>query len=806
MAVLPGGLLLGLVLSTGLAASPVVSPALAPAVFPAAAPAVFQAAAPAPNPTSHRADSLLIHGSVHGMGPGDDPMPLVGARLRLRLGGREFSTLSDAGGHYRLPAPGGSARTEPAVLTVTHLAAVETRIELILPVSGSLRLDLELESRILPLPGFRVELPRERPRTLLVPVPADAEQRVALGLLGLAGSPGMIEAGLGALLSRRPDAAEPERDRLLLTRGSTVDARAVYLDGAPLFTPFHVAGLLPAFDADLLERADLHLGGAPARFDAGLTHLLDLSTRTPRPGFRGGVGADGVTARGWVEGAGPRGGVLAAARGIHGTQSRLMDEGPFPYGYREFLVRSHLRPAAGHELRLTAYGNAEEVGLDLDLPRSLPGIALGQEAHLAPHRPRARWGNGSVSLAWNRVGPGLEWEAVGAASRYRSGVPIEATAGHLGEWEARGRSHRLRGAFELRRPAPTSQWTAGISAEDWTLDHQLLGGAGGANPPLRAARIRSTRKGGFGEWEGALAEGVWFRGGMRADGYAEIPGWVLAPRAALRLRLTHQAALEVGGGRQYQVVPSPGLELTGERPPAQEGIHWSPSLELAWAEHLVMALEQTLDPDVDVVISGFIRRYGGDVGSGFQGVRASGTDLRVGRTGESFRGWMGYALSWFWAEGNGNGSSRFQGRHLVSGGAEWEVRSGLTVGTKISYGSGLPLTALDVAVRRESDPDGEPTPVRLDPTPIRTLAGGGAPVPLDLPTHDDFLQVDLEVAWSLEPTLGGRTTQLQPYLRILNALDRRDALFHYFDGWRADGPTPVTTRPILPLVGVEWRF
>ena len=790
-AAVPVGLLLSVVLSVVPVRS--VVPVMAPT------------AAPASQPSHEQADSLLVHGSVRGVGPGGDPVPLVGASLRLRLEDREISALSDTRGHYRLPAPPGSSLLQPAVLTVSHLAAVETRIELILPASGSLLLDLELESRILPLPGFRVDLPRERPRTPLVQSATGPDERVALALLGLQGSPGMVEAGLGTLLARRPDAAEPERDRLLLTRGSTVDARTVYLDGAPLFTPFHVAGLLPAFDADLLGRADLHLGGAPARFDSGLTHLLDLTTRTPRPGFRGSVAADGVTARGWVEAAGPRGGVLAAARGIHGTQSRLVDERPFPYGYSEFLVRSHLSPAPRHQLRFTAYGNAEHVGLDLDPHAPLPGTPASMETPRAPGRPEARWANGSVSLAWNRVGPGLEWEAVGAASRYRSGVPVDATDGSLGEWEASGRTHRIRGALELRRPGAQGEWRGGISAEEWTLDHQLRSVGGRADPPLQAAPLRSIRWGGFGEWEGALAEGLRFRGGIRGDRYAEIPGSVLAPRAAMRLRLTHQAALEVGGGRQYQVGPSPGLELAGESLATGE-FHWSPRLELVWAEHLVMSLEQTLDPDVDVMISGFVRRYGGEAESGFQGLRASGTDLRVGRTGERFRGWMGYALTWFWADETAVDSGGFQGRHLVSGGAEWEVRSGLRVGTKISYGSGLPLTALDVAVHRESGPDGEPFPIRLDPTPIRTLAGGGAPVPLDLPTHDDFLQVDLEVTWTLEPKLGGHATRLRPYFRVLNALDRRDALFHYFDRWRADGPTPAATRPILPMVGVEWHF
>jgi hypothetical protein len=48
--------------------------------------------------------------------------------------------------------------------------------------------------------------------------------------------------------------------------------------------------------------------------------------------------------------------------------------------------------------------------------------------------------------------------------------------------------------------------------------------------------------------------------------------------------------------------------------------------------------------------------------------------------------------------------------------------------------------------------------------------------------------------------------ELRPFLRILNALNRRDALFYHFDPWRNEGPEPLADLPFLPLVGLEWRF
>ena len=53
---------------------------------------------------------------------------------------------------------------------------------------------------------------------------------------------------------------------------------------------------------------------------------------------------------------------------------------------------------------------------------------------------------------------------------------------------------------------------------------------------------------------------------------------------------------------------------------------------------------------------------------------------------------------------------------------------------------------------------------------------------------------------------GGRAWEIRPYLRILNALDRRDALFYAFQPWRSDELTPLAARPLVPVVGVAWRF
>ena len=77
---------------------------------------------------------------------------------------------------------------------------------------------------------------------------------------------------------------------------------------------------------------------------------------------------------------------------------------------------------------------------------------------------------------------------------------------------------------------------------------------------------------------------------------------------------------------------------------------------------------------------------------------------------------------------------------------------------------------------------------------------------LSVGPDEGFLRLEVELFGRWSPTVSGRTMELRPYIRVLNALNRRDALFYHFDPWREDGPEPLADLPLLPLVGLEWLF
>ena len=71
---------------------------------------------------------------------------------------------------------------------------------------------------------------------------------------------------------------------------------------------------------------------------------------------------------------------------------------------------------------------------------------------------------------------------------------------------------------------------------------------------------------------------------------------------------------------------------------------------------------------------------------------------------------------------------------------------------------------------------------------------------------DGFLRLDVELFTQFTARIGGHDFDVRPYLRVINALDQRDALFFYFEPWRDAELRPLAERSLLPVLGVEWRF
>jgi hypothetical protein len=695
------------------------------------------------------------------------------------------SVVTDSLGAYRIEGlPPGALR-----LRASYAAHTPVTVDVLVPREGDVLVDLELAARPVELPPVDVITDVRVPE----PDPKEAvEESEALGRVDAAAleiGTGFADAGLADAVRAFGGNDPAQASDVLFMRGSTTDLKLVLLDGAPVYTPFHVAGLLKSFEPAVLGRADLHVGGAPARYDGGLTYILDL--RTKRPGrdsihvsgsldlISGSLSLDGPL--------GDRAGVVASARSLHGLGERPL--GASPYGYQDVLVSLEGEPSRNHLLRATGFWNREAVVLDL------PG-APGVTSAAAPDE--AWWSNRALSSAYHgRVGE-LLLETTVAASGYRATLPLQPSADPDEPTPApilaRAQTDRIRGGAEVARPNPTGTLRAGVSFE--TLEATYSAASLGAGTVPMDSHGTSTTVGAYVDATRSVGSSLVVRLGLRGDRFSDAGSVRLAPRAALTWVVAPEAMVTVATGRYHQLARATdvALERSLSEVVADTALA-SDLLPVASADHVVVSLDQTFGRDVRLGLAGFWKAYSGLRSTQTEPIRSSGIDLRVQRRGAHATAWLGYGLSWYWSGADLSGSSSdFTGRQLLTAGLFGSLGSSFGADVRVAFGAGLPYTSVPFG-RTESDLALGPAEGVLEQTP--PLPGG-----LD----EDFLRVDVELYANLRPQWGGRTWQIRPYLRVLNALDRRDALFYAFEPWRSDELTPLAERPLVPVVGVAWRF
>lgn len=733
-----------------------------------------------------RSGAGVVAGVVHGR-MGGERVPLTHAWIEVVDASRAPSTISGEGGAYALRGVPPGERT----LRVSRLGYRALELRVTVPDGGTLHLDVEVEGSPIAVAGVTV---RHAPSLERIGDPSQlGGGEVELGILEM--GPGGGEAGLASAARALAGGESGSSGQRLLIRGSVADQKRVLLDGVPVHAPFHLGGLLPGIQADLFEEAVHHAGAAPASLAGGLSNVLELTTRSPATDrFRGRASGDMATAALTLEGPlTDRISGLASARTLHGLGARAATDDALPYGYREVILRGGARPTEGQSLDATVFWNRETVRLDL------ADAGVAEAGTPLPEPDQARWRNGAASLRWRaEVGASSIRAAVGGA-RYEAVLPL----GRNEPVWARGRTGRLRASLE--GSTPLDDWTAGWGVQAEKLEHRssarfLDGEEGGAVAQAAGGRV----VGGHLEGRRSFGSALSVRAGLRADRFSRDDAPLrLSPRVRASWHLGSDAVLAVGAGKHFQFVQPADLEVQmalGDPAATRAGQALYP---VAGATHMVVSLEQWMSPEVFLGVDGYVKAFDGLPGIEGGVLRSSGVDLRVRRRGEASDAWLGYSLAWFWrpdgSASGGAGADAFTGRHLLSAGLRGRLGEVVGGELRLAYGDGLPFTSVPIL--------GDATaPAREDAS-----SGGGTldsasdrdPV---APTLDGFLRVDLELDAEWETRMGGRPATLRPYLRVLNALERRDALFFYFEPWRSPEARPLARRPLLPLVGIEVRF
>jgi hypothetical protein len=139
-----------------------------------------------------------------------------------------------------------------------------------------------------------------------------------------------------------------------------------------------------------------------------------------------------------------------------------------------------------------------------------------------------------------------------------------------------------------------------------------------------------------------------------------------------------------------------------------------------------------------------------------------------------------------------------------------DLGRGIRIEADIAYGAGLefgeiprpgpsnlsvvPATASDVSASRAS---------------FSVVPGLGPPqLPAILVTvpEGQYIRLNLRATARLNSHLFGRRTSFYPYVRVINALDRPDAMFYQYEQASDPAPRAFGAIPLLPVLGIEWRM
>jgi len=717
----------------------------------------------------------LLTGTVTGRFQ-EEVRSLPFAMVEVLSGTARRRAITDEHGRYSVEG----LEAGEVTLSVRHAAYEPVSLVVVVPDHETVSVDVELLAAPVELTPLDVRADA-RARLLGIAGADDESTDAELEMQALEVGPGIGEPGMADVISALPGNDPGNPTDVLFMRGSTTDLKLVLLDGVPVYTPFHVAGLMRSFEPGVIGAAELHVGGAPARFDGGLSQILELTTRTARrDGIHMSSSMDLMSASGALEmPIGSKAGLVASARGLHGLGSKSFGTDR-PYGYHDALVSTDFEPAEGHEIHLTGFLNDESVKLDL-----------------SPSDADARWENRAGSVSYRGDLGGATVRLTGGMSDYRATLPFQPHAGSLEPLPpavlASGATDRSRVVGEVAFGGAATTVRTGASYEhiDVAFAARELGGTSGAY-----SHGSTDALGGFVDVTKSLGSNVSLRAGLRADYFSERTT-KLAPRAAVTWAVGPGAVISIAAGRYHQPTRTPDVDVEQTLVQvAESGVPPSELMPIASANHLVISLDHRLSEYVRIGIQGFWKTYEGLPYWEGAGVRNSGLDVRILRGSERAAAWLGYGISWYWSEVDPSGRRPdFTGRHLLSAGISGHLGGPVRGETRIAFGAGLPYTSIPLSGASDpalgvSDTSGEP---------ILTN-------PFESGLEDSFLRLDAEIYAILRPDWGARGWTVRPYVRLLNALDRRDSLFYVFESWRSESVRPLAELPVLPLLGVAVSF
>jgi hypothetical protein len=192
-----------------------------------------------------------------------------------------------------------------------------------------------------------------------------------------------------------------------------------------------------------------------------------------------------------------------------------------------------------------------------------------------------------------------------------------------------------------------------------------------ANLQRVTAELGGGNAAAFGDAAWQASARLLLRGGVRFDVFSERVAMTASPRLAATWLVGDRAALTLAGGRFHQYLRArPASASLGSESTLTDSAAFALAGELrvAGATHLSVSLDQEMLEGVRLGVETFYKRFSGIPEARGVATHTSGLDVWARRTHGPLSGWLGYNLSWTWAESDSSDVD-FLGRHVLSAGA-----------------------------------------------------------------------------------------------------------------------------------------
>ncbi len=722
---------------------------------------------------------------------------LSGAVVTLPGLGR--TSVSDTGGRYSF----ASLPPGPQRITVIHLGYASRTLNAIVPSAGALEINFALHAEPFVLPSIDVWSPGlalgERGDSAPFP-----ERGISMAAMSL--DPKLSEPDPFLALGGGAVAMSPEAPGGVHIRGGASDHTGYLLDGVPILSPYHAAGVFSAWNPDAIERVDLlSASPSPALPDA-LAGTVAGVTRAPGSRVRAQGSVSTMQARATADGPlgiGRAGFLLSFRSGLPGLLAPRR-ESSYLGGHAADVLATLQAPALGGRVRLFGYDNANVIGA----ASIVGGIdASGPE----PARNAFTWHSRSLGVEWTRRTTGglmvrvRGWSATGEAGA-RWSVEREPSVDLASLRRDEG------AVVDVERSSGGATTEAGVRIQRSRTSYRVAR-EGEATPSL-ALSVSTPVTTAFFRHSQRLPRGLTAEVALSAG--AASGEMRLAPSAQLLWSVSHSLTISGGYARMHQFSQSlrNPESVVGTVFPADLWVgSGSGGVPVAHSDQGVLAAEY--HPGTGIRLSGqaYLRRSGGLVvvapqtGEPFAtGRAASGSGLTRGASVDaSVSGaWYGLVASYGWER------VRFtQGgvRYVPAYGAEHRLEAGVIVfpsaTLSIRLGAtgafGRRITAVASTFEWEScnlldrgcELAGSPR--------YRTDELGATRLP-------SYLRLDFGLRKEWDVRVAGTTATVALFGTITNLLDRKNVLTTTVNP-SIDQPVPVELRPRAPLVvGLDWRF